>query len=59
VSVSRYGVKEGGEKEGGRKGSRWWKDIFAIHRGKGFGVGSWYDASLVREMGDETKTLLW
>ncbi|MCI43266.1 putative non-LTR retroelement reverse transcriptase, partial [Trifolium medium] len=42
VLATRYGVERGRLREGGRKGSSWWREIVNIRDGRGDLGGGWF-----------------
>jgi hypothetical protein len=39
VLTARYGAERGRLRQGGRKGSLWWREVVRIQDGEGLGVG--------------------
>ncbi|GAU27940.1 hypothetical protein TSUD_146550 [Trifolium subterraneum] len=59
VLVARYGVERGRLRDGGRRGSSWWREIARI-RDNGGGIGgAWSGECIVKKVGDGTDTLFW
>jgi hypothetical protein len=52
VLAARYGVDGGRIREGGRRGSSWWRDISRIREGGDLG-GRWFEEHVSRRVGDE------
>ncbi|KAK2382490.1 hypothetical protein QL285_070021 [Trifolium repens] len=46
-------------RDGGRLGSAWWREIVRIRDGVGEPKGGWFGESVLRKVGDGTKTLFW
>ncbi|GAU10924.1 hypothetical protein TSUD_426660, partial [Trifolium subterraneum] len=59
VLAARYGVERGRLREGGGRGSSWWREIVKIRDGAG-GLGSgWFRESVVKRVGDGEATFFW
>ncbi|GAU32228.1 hypothetical protein TSUD_53550 [Trifolium subterraneum] len=54
----RYGVERGRLREGGRRGSVWWREIERIREGGELG-GSWFGELVSKKVGDESDTFFW
>ncbi|CAJ2668646.1 unnamed protein product [Trifolium pratense] len=59
VLEARYGVERGRDRDGGRRGSLWWREIVRIREGGGEPGGRWFREHVVRRVGDETETFFW
>jgi hypothetical protein len=59
VLAARYGVEQGQLREGGRKGSAWWREISRIRDGVGGLRPGWFGESVMRKVGDGAETLFW
>ncbi|GAU24512.1 hypothetical protein TSUD_156240 [Trifolium subterraneum] len=59
VLVARYGVDRGRLRDGGRRGSSWWREIARIRDNGGGLGGAWFGESIVKKVGDGTDTLFW
>ncbi|GAU32997.1 hypothetical protein TSUD_358640 [Trifolium subterraneum] len=58
VLAARYGVERGRLRDGGRRGSSWWKEIARIREGGEFG-GSWFGEHVSKRVGDGSNTYFW
>ncbi|WJX94027.1 hypothetical protein P8452_75492 [Trifolium repens] len=58
VLAARYGVEGGRIREGGRRGSSWWRDISRIREGGDLG-GRWFEEHVSRRVGDGSDTFFW
>ncbi|GAU27449.1 hypothetical protein TSUD_161350 [Trifolium subterraneum] len=58
VLAARYGVEGGRLRDGGRRGSSWWREIARIREG-GEGEGRWFGEHVSRRVGDGSDTLFW
>ncbi|MCH80187.1 hypothetical protein A2U01_0000951 [Trifolium medium] len=58
VLVARYGVEGGRLREGGRRGSSWWREIAWIREGGELG-GNWFEEHVSKRVGDGSDTLFW
>ncbi|PNX70803.1 receptor-like kinase, partial [Trifolium pratense] len=59
VLAARYGVERGRLRDGGRRGSLWWREIVSIRDGVGESGGGWFGEHVVRIVGDGSNTLFW
>ncbi|PNX91700.1 kinesin-like protein, partial [Trifolium pratense] len=59
VLAARYGVEGGRLRDGGRRGSSWWREIARIREGVGEPGGRWFGEHVVRRVGDGSDTLFW
>ncbi|CAJ2658361.1 unnamed protein product [Trifolium pratense] len=59
VLVARYGVEGGRLREGGQRGSVWWRELARIREGVGESGGSWFGEHVLRRVGDGSDTLFW
>ncbi|GAU41424.1 hypothetical protein TSUD_26040 [Trifolium subterraneum] len=59
VLTARYGVERGRLRDGGRRGSSWWREISRI-RDSGGGIGGeMCGEHILRKVGDKSDTLFW
>ncbi|GAU34960.1 hypothetical protein TSUD_312910 [Trifolium subterraneum] len=59
VLVARYGLERGRLREGGERGSSWWREIAKIRDDVG-GLGSgWFRESVVKKVGNRAETFFW
>ncbi|GAU26521.1 hypothetical protein TSUD_361540 [Trifolium subterraneum] len=58
VLAARYGVERGRLRDGGRRGSSWWKEISRIREGGELG-GSWFGEHVSKRVGDRSDTYFW
>ncbi|GAU51257.1 hypothetical protein TSUD_98780 [Trifolium subterraneum] len=58
VLGARYGMEGGRIRDGGRRGSSWWKDITRIREG-GELEGGWFGDNVSKRVGDGSDTLFW
>ncbi|GAU35630.1 hypothetical protein TSUD_30470, partial [Trifolium subterraneum] len=58
VLAARYGVKGGRLREGGRRGSSWWREITRIREGGELG-GGWFGEHVWKQVGDGLDTFFW
>ena len=58
VLAARYGVEGGRLRDGGRRGSSWWREIARIREGGDLG-GRWFGAHVSRRVGDGSDTFFW
>jgi hypothetical protein len=58
VLAARYGVEGGRLRDGGRRGSSWWKEVVRIREGGEFG-GSRFEEHVERRVGDGSDTFFW
>ncbi|GAU19481.1 hypothetical protein TSUD_77250 [Trifolium subterraneum] len=58
VLVARYGMERGRIRDGGRRGSTWWREIACIQRGSELG-SSWFGEQVSRRVGDGLDTFFW
>ncbi|CAJ2657379.1 unnamed protein product [Trifolium pratense] len=59
VLAARYGVEGGRIRDGGRRGSLWWREIVRIREGGGESSGRWFGEHVVRRVGDGSETFFW
>ena len=59
VLSSRYGEDNGRLKEGGRRGSVWWREIVKIQEGIGVEGGNWFEANVKKVVGNGFNTYFW
>ncbi|CAJ2630083.1 unnamed protein product [Trifolium pratense] len=59
VLAARYGMERGRLRDGGRKGSTWWREIVSIREGVGVPEGRWFGDHVVRRVGDGVDTFFW
>ncbi|XP_045797575.1 uncharacterized protein LOC123891718 [Trifolium pratense] len=59
VLVARYGLEGGSLREGGQRGSVWWRELVRIREGVGEPGGSWFREHVSRRVGDGSDTLFW
>ncbi|CAJ2632912.1 unnamed protein product [Trifolium pratense] len=59
VLAARYGVEGGRLRDGGRRGSSWWREIARIREGVDESGGRWFGEHVVRRVGDGSDTLFW
>jgi hypothetical protein len=52
-------VEQGRLRDGGRRGSSWWREIVRIRDGVGGVGGGWFRECVAKKVGDETNTLFW
>jgi hypothetical protein len=58
VLAARYGVEGGRLRDGGRRGSSWWREIARIREGGDLG-GRWFGEHVSRRVGDGSDTFFW
>ncbi|GAU42262.1 hypothetical protein TSUD_327400 [Trifolium subterraneum] len=58
VLAARYGVERGRIRDGGRRGSTWWREIVSIREGSELG-GSWFGDHVSKRVGDGSDTFFW
>jgi hypothetical protein len=58
VLAVRYEVEGGRLRDGGRRGSLWWREIARIRKGSELG-GRWFEDHVSRRVGDRLDTFLW
>ncbi|KAK2418448.1 hypothetical protein QL285_040641 [Trifolium repens] len=58
VLAARYGAEGGRVRDGGRRGSSWWKEVMRIREGGG-NEGRWFEEHVTRRVGDESDTFFW
>ncbi|KAK2370489.1 hypothetical protein QL285_083537 [Trifolium repens] len=58
VLAARYGVEGGRLRDGGRRGSSWWREIVRI-REEGELGGRWFEEHVSRRVGDGSDTFFW
>ncbi|GAU49945.1 hypothetical protein TSUD_408400 [Trifolium subterraneum] len=58
VLAARYGVERGRLREGGRRGSVWWRELECIREGGELG-GSWFGELVSKKVGDGSDTFFW
>ncbi|KAK2382749.1 hypothetical protein QL285_070265 [Trifolium repens] len=59
VLAARYGVEGDRVREGGRKGSAWWREMVRIRDGVGGFRGGWFRESVAKKVGDGSGTFFW
>ncbi|GAU45353.1 hypothetical protein TSUD_84760 [Trifolium subterraneum] len=59
VLAARYGVDGGRLRDGGRRGSSWWRVIAGIREGGGEAGGGWFGEHVLRRVGDGSDTFFW
>ncbi|PNX63110.1 cysteine-rich receptor-like protein kinase, partial [Trifolium pratense] len=59
VLAARYGIEEGRLRDGGRRGSVWWRELARIRDGGGETGGSWFREQVVKRVGDGSDTFFW
>ncbi|GAU35790.1 hypothetical protein TSUD_56670 [Trifolium subterraneum] len=59
VLVARYGVERGRLRDGGRRGSSWWREIARIRYIGGGTGGAWFGECIAKKVGDGKDTLFW
>jgi hypothetical protein len=57
VLAPRYGVEWGRLRDGGRRGSSWWREIVRIRDGVGGDERGLFGEAVTKKVGDETNTL--
>ncbi|GAU10201.1 hypothetical protein TSUD_420190, partial [Trifolium subterraneum] len=58
VLAARYGVERGRIRDGGRRGSTWWREIVSIKEGSELG-GSWFGDHVSKRVRDGSDTFFW
>ncbi|GAU42012.1 hypothetical protein TSUD_236790 [Trifolium subterraneum] len=58
VLAARYGMERGRLRDGGRRGSAWWREIVRIREGGELG-GSWFGEHVSKRVGDRSDTFFW
>ncbi|GAU45418.1 hypothetical protein TSUD_243290 [Trifolium subterraneum] len=58
MTAARYEVKRGRLRDGGRRGSAWWKEITHIREGGELG-GRWFGEHVSKRVGDGSDTFFW
>ncbi|GAU22735.1 hypothetical protein TSUD_138600, partial [Trifolium subterraneum] len=58
VLAARYGVEDGRLRDGGRRGSSWWREISRIREG-GASEDNWFGGNVMRKVGGGMDTLFW
>jgi hypothetical protein len=56
VLAARYGVERGRLREGGRRGSSWWRELASIRDGVGEAEGGWFRECVEKKVGDGSDT---
>ncbi|PNX62744.1 cysteine-rich receptor-like protein kinase [Trifolium pratense] len=59
VLAARYRVEGGRLRDGGRRGSLWWRERVSIKEGGVGPGGKWFGDHVVRRVGDGSGTLFW
>ncbi|GAU13793.1 hypothetical protein TSUD_83020 [Trifolium subterraneum] len=59
ILAARYGMKRGRLREGGRRGSSWWREIVNIREGRGDIGGGWFGERVSKKVGDGSDTFFW
>jgi hypothetical protein len=59
VLAARYGLDRSRLRDGGRRGSSWWREIVSIRDGVGGIGGGWFRECVSRKVGDGSDTLFW
>ncbi|PNX70724.1 receptor-like kinase, partial [Trifolium pratense] len=59
VLAARYGVEGGRLRDGGRRGSLWWREIASIREGVGEPGDGWFGEHVVRRVRGDLDTLFW
>jgi hypothetical protein len=59
VLPARYAVEGGRVREGGRRGSAWWREMVRIRDGVGGLRGGWFRESVAKKVGDGSSTFFW
>ncbi|GAU49673.1 hypothetical protein TSUD_91110 [Trifolium subterraneum] len=59
VLAARYGMERDRLREGGRRGSLWWREIVNIREGRGDRGGGWFGECVSKKVGDGSGTLFW
>ncbi|CAJ2638568.1 unnamed protein product [Trifolium pratense] len=59
VLEARYGIEGGRLRDGGRRGSLWWRELARIRDGEGEIGGSWFREQVVKRVGDGSDTFFW
>ncbi|MCI44185.1 hypothetical protein A2U01_0065424, partial [Trifolium medium] len=52
VLAARYGVERSRLRDGGRRGSSWWREITRIRDGGGGIGGGWFGEHISKKVGD-------
>jgi hypothetical protein len=59
VLSSCYGEEGGRIRDGGRRGSAWWREIVRIQEGIGVEGGSWFEENISKSVGNNLNTFFW
>ncbi|GAU16627.1 hypothetical protein TSUD_325750 [Trifolium subterraneum] len=59
VLATRYEVERGRLRDGGRRGSSWWREITHIRDGGGGIEGRWFGEYISKKVGDGSDTYFW
>ncbi|CAJ2630732.1 unnamed protein product [Trifolium pratense] len=59
VLAARYGIEGGRLRDGGRRGSLWWREISHIRDGGSELGGRWFQEQIVKRVGDGSDTFFW
>ncbi|CAJ2679133.1 unnamed protein product [Trifolium pratense] len=59
VLAARYGIEGGRLRDGGRRGSLWWREIARIRDGGSEPGGRWFQEPVVKRVGDGSDTFFW
>ncbi|GAU38822.1 hypothetical protein TSUD_356730 [Trifolium subterraneum] len=59
VLAARYGLERSRLRDGGRRGSSWWRKIACIRDGGGGDRGGWFGEHISKKVGDGSDTFFW
>ncbi|MCI73145.1 hypothetical protein A2U01_0094409, partial [Trifolium medium] len=59
VLAARYGVEDGRLRDGGRRGSSWWRELASIREGGGEPWGRWFGEHVSERVRDRSDTFFW
>ncbi|PNX60369.1 kinesin-like protein, partial [Trifolium pratense] len=59
VLAARYGLEGGRLRDGGRRGSSWWRELARIRDGGSETGGRWFQEQVVKRVGDGSDTFFW
>ncbi|MCI04340.1 receptor-like kinase, partial [Trifolium medium] len=59
VLAARYGVERGRLREGGPRGSSWWRELIRIQDVGGVVGGEWFGEHILKKVGDGSNTFFW
>ncbi|GAU45521.1 hypothetical protein TSUD_186780 [Trifolium subterraneum] len=59
VLAAYYELERGRLREGGRRGSSWWREIVNISEGRGALGGGWFGECVSKKVGDGSDTFFW